>query len=236
VNRIASTGLHLLILRGHADASRYGDLSPLSGSDYFAQALSVRPPGSDTTFRVYHTPAQPRDGSNGILFVFHHGLGYSGLSFACAARELAALCRGECGFLALDCRGHGPYDSLALEETLIFGGRMTGKTEGEEQYSLTLDRMSNDLVDVLRELLPDRATAPKVLLVGHSMVRHWTATRSSLTRDRAGPLWWKRWPKCRPTLRTYSASLCLTSWRVRRLNTVRKPYLSLRRHCKRRPA
>jgi hypothetical protein len=48
---------------------------------------------------------------------------------------------------------------------------MTGKTEGDEQYTLTLDRMSNDLVDVLRELLPDRATAPKVLLVGHSMVR-----------------------------------------------------------------
>ena len=39
--------------------------------------------------------------------VFHHGAGYSGLSFACLAKEITEMTKGECGVLSLDARRHG---------------------------------------------------------------------------------------------------------------------------------
>ena len=39
--------------------------------------------------------------------VCHHGAGYSGLSFACFAKEVTDLTNGNCGVLALDARQHG---------------------------------------------------------------------------------------------------------------------------------
>lgn len=39
--------------------------------------------------------------------VCHHGAGYSGLTFACFAREVVDQTNGECGVLALDARRHG---------------------------------------------------------------------------------------------------------------------------------
>lgn len=41
--------------------------------------------------------------------ICHHGAGYSGLSFALFAKEVERLSGGECGVLALDCRGHGTF-------------------------------------------------------------------------------------------------------------------------------
>lgn len=39
--------------------------------------------------------------------VFHHGAGYSALSFAMMAKEITKETGGECGVLSLDCRRHG---------------------------------------------------------------------------------------------------------------------------------
>jgi pimeloyl-ACP methyl ester carboxylesterase len=36
---------------------------------------------------------------------------------------------------------------------------------------MTLDLLAEDLVGLLKAMFPDRSTAPKILLVGHSMVR-----------------------------------------------------------------
>lgn len=56
--------------------------------------------------RVYYTPPKS---ANGTVMVCHHGAGYSGLSFACFAKEVAAMTNGECGVLAMDARRHGAY-------------------------------------------------------------------------------------------------------------------------------
>jgi protein phosphatase methylesterase 1 len=86
------------------------DLSPLSASAYFEQALEVNPPGNDTTFRVYLNPAVSTIGSkHGAYLVCHHGGGSSGLSFAALAKEVKAKSGGELGVLAYDCRGHGEF-------------------------------------------------------------------------------------------------------------------------------
>lgn len=39
--------------------------------------------------------------------ICHHGAGYSGLSFACFAKEITDTTKGECGVLAIDARRHG---------------------------------------------------------------------------------------------------------------------------------
>ena len=41
--------------------------------------------------------------------ICHHGAGYSGLTFACFAKEVTDMTKGECGVLALDARRHGIY-------------------------------------------------------------------------------------------------------------------------------
>ena len=61
-------------------------------------------PSRGLDFRIYHTPAP---GVDGTVMVCHHGAGYSALSFACFAKEVSALSKGECGVLALDARRHG---------------------------------------------------------------------------------------------------------------------------------
>ena len=94
----------------HASGSRGSrqDLTPLSASGYFEQALEVNPPDNSTTFRVYLNPASPsKESKYGTYLVCHHGAGSSGLSFAALAKEVKASSGGELGVLSFDCRGHG---------------------------------------------------------------------------------------------------------------------------------
>jgi len=86
--------------------------------------------------------------------VFHHGAGYSGLSFAMMAKEITTTTGGECGVLAMDCRRHGK--TSPLEETV----------SGED---LSIDVLAEDAYNLLCTLFPDPLTTPSFLLVGHSM-------------------------------------------------------------------
>ena len=118
---------------GHAGSKSDLDYSPLSGQDYFAQALAVqvRESGDNSsdsgagpsTFRVYYTPPASasvstaganihnevghEDEESPVVFVCHHGAGYSAMSFALLAKELTEGSKRTAGVLALDCRGHG---------------------------------------------------------------------------------------------------------------------------------
>ena len=80
------------------------NVTPVSASDYFAQAFQVSVASTQLDHRVYYTPPKFADGS---LMVFHHGAGYSGLTFACLAKEVGELSMGECGVLSVDARRHG---------------------------------------------------------------------------------------------------------------------------------
>ena len=92
------------------------DWTPLSGKDCFAQALQVDA-GPSSSFRVYFTPPSVSPGGalddddeeSPVVFVCHHGAGYSAMSFALLAKELVKESGGKAGVLALDCRGHGAF-------------------------------------------------------------------------------------------------------------------------------
>ncbi|KAM0746851.1 protein phosphatase methylesterase [Meredithblackwellia eburnea MCA 4105] len=181
--------------RRRRDQDRY---SPLSAEGYFAEALEIDLPttteGSQSTFRVYYTPPAPKSertapspsvpppapvydgpatapwarqslahglgaghspkGGNGMVLVCVHGAGYSGLSFACFAKDAVQKGGGKVGALAFDARGHGKTKVLR---------------DGDKPLDMSLETMSNDLVQLLKAMFPVKADAPSVLLVGHSM-------------------------------------------------------------------
>ncbi|ORY28140.1 putative structural constituent of ribosome [Naematelia encephala] len=151
------------------------DLSPISASQFFTQALEVTPPSSDTTFRVYLTPPViPATSSSssssssiasgtplgqsqnrhGTVLVCHHGAGAGGLSFAALAKEIKEKSQGELGVVAWDGRGHGKT-----------------RTEGpkEKDTDLSLPTLLNDFMGVLQHLFPDPKESPSLVLLGHSM-------------------------------------------------------------------
>jgi len=57
------------------------------------------------SFRVYQINPEEKK----TVFVFHHGAGLSGLSYALLADYLKGLNNNQCGILCYDCRGHGNY-------------------------------------------------------------------------------------------------------------------------------
>ena len=82
-----------------------------------------------------------------VLFVFCHGAGYTGLTFATVSKQLKELIP-EAAILAFDCRGHG-------------------LSSNEKEYELSLTQLSEDLVSIVNSSFP---TLPKeVVLIGHSM-------------------------------------------------------------------
>ncbi|KAF7327125.1 Protein phosphatase methylesterase 1 [Mycena kentingensis (nom. inval.)] len=128
------------------------DFAPLSASDYFAEALQVAVPERDLDVRAYYTPPKFEGGT---VLVCHHGAGYSGLSFACFAKEVVGMARGEVGVLALDARRHGK----------------TRSTASPEPPALDIDTLVADFVAIVRTVFPSAtgSSPPPLLLIGHSM-------------------------------------------------------------------
>ncbi|KAJ7318823.1 Alpha/Beta hydrolase protein [Mycena albidolilacea] len=126
------------------------DFAPISGADYFAEALQVAVPARALDCRAYYTPPKQ---AGGTVLVCHHGAGYGALSFACVARELVGMSRGEVGVFSADARRHGKTKS-------------TAETEDE---SLDISVLVEDFVHTIRTVWVEPASAPTLLLVGHSM-------------------------------------------------------------------
>ncbi|SCV73893.1 BQ2448_6323 [Microbotryum intermedium] len=152
------------------------DYSPLTAEGYFTSALEIDIPESASTFRVYYTPpvhAAPStstesidddDGLDieaecggmdaegaGTVFVCVHGAGYSGLSFACFARQVTEKSRAKVGVLSFDARGHGKTKASAED--------------------MSLERLVQDLIDLLKQMYKTDGVSPSpsFVLVGHSM-------------------------------------------------------------------
>ncbi|KAJ1030642.1 hypothetical protein NDA18_001881 [Ustilago nuda] len=90
----------------------------------------------------------------GTLFVFHHGAGFSALSYALTAAEIAKMTVGEVGVLAYDCRGHG---------------RTRTSNMPTDPLDMSIDTLSSDLTSLLSTMFPKTEEMPSLVLVGHSM-------------------------------------------------------------------
>ncbi|KAF8526236.1 Alpha/Beta hydrolase protein [Hysterangium stoloniferum] len=128
------------------------EFAPISAAGYFDQAVEVAVPSSKLNFRVYYTPPTV-SGLKSTIMVCHHGAGFSGLSFACFAKEVQRLSGGGCGVLSLDAREHGRTLSISPTSGL----------------DLSIETLCNDLVELIKTVFPIPSEAPGILLVGHSM-------------------------------------------------------------------
>jgi hypothetical protein len=92
--------------------------------------------------------------------IFHHGAGYSGLSFACVAKEVRDMTKGECGVLSLDARRHGEsVSAFKIAAPYDFTEMLEGKTTSDSDEDLSIEILEHDFVELLRELFPDSKTA-----------------------------------------------------------------------------
>ncbi|KAI8377107.1 Alpha/Beta hydrolase protein [Choanephora cucurbitarum] len=94
-------------------------------------------------FRIYRTLPKR---TNGPLFVMHHGAGSSALTFGLVAKQIKQLTQGECGVMALDCRGHGATKTTHTD--------------------FSLKTLSTDLIQLIHATIPE---SQDIVLVGHSM-------------------------------------------------------------------
>lgn len=84
--------------------------SPIAASQFFAQAVQVSVPLTNLEHRVYFTPPSTSNKIDpGSVIIFHHGAGYSALSFSLVAKAIGERCAGELGVLAFDARRHGGH-------------------------------------------------------------------------------------------------------------------------------
>jgi len=84
-----------------------GTYEPLTAEDSFGATEMVALNEDGKRFRVYRNAPEAAGSESAVVFVFHHGAGYSGLSAACLAGEVRAQGQGQYGFVSFDCRFHG---------------------------------------------------------------------------------------------------------------------------------
>ncbi|CDS09566.1 hypothetical protein LRAMOSA10926 [Lichtheimia ramosa] len=121
--------------------------APVSWDKYFDTCQDIAIPNTSDVFRVYRIDGSAN--TNTPVFIFHHGAGHSGLSFALTASHIKEMTDGQCSIVALDARGHGDT-----------------QTSNDTDYSL--NTLSDDLVNVIQALYDGQDT-PDLILVGHSM-------------------------------------------------------------------
>jgi len=129
----------------------------LPWTDFFAQELYLTP--DDRAKITHHIYLSPPKTKIGPLFVFHHGAGSCGLSFAVTAQHLQKAIPG-CGVLSADARGHG--------ETVV---GIPDQVSKDAVLDLSLDVLACDLeraVEAAWEKM-DWGKDLGVILVGHSL-------------------------------------------------------------------
>ncbi|KAG8932190.1 Protein with carboxyl methyl esterase activity [Tulasnella sp. 418] len=165
----------------HSSAS--SKYNPLSAASYFDQAIQVTVASSNLNFRVYYTPpilTSDGDDPHGTILVCHHGAGFSALTFACFAKQVGLQSQGRLGVLALDARSHGKTIPLNEEDSISSGSTSgtqipidsTPATQGSTsatQVDLSIETLTDDLVNLLTTVYSDPSLAPAFVLVGHSM-------------------------------------------------------------------
>jgi protein phosphatase methylesterase 1 len=118
---------------------------------------------SQLDVRIYFTPPKVTDGT-GTVMVCHHGAGTSGLSFACFAKEVSDMTKGECGILALDARRHGVLSRYSTCLVIDYCVGKTTSTSKAPDSDLSITILTSDLFALLQTLYPDPASAPAFIV------------------------------------------------------------------------
>ncbi|KAI0172050.1 protein phosphatase methylesterase [Hypoxylon sp. FL1284] len=131
--------------------SRGRTLQQIPWTTYFERELFLRDPSSPVNLTIHAYLTSPV--GKGPLFVMHHGVGSSGLSFAVAGHEIRKRLPSA-GILSHDARGHG-----------------STTTEESSAVDLSLETLAADLLSVVRMTQREMKwpELPPIVLVGHSV-------------------------------------------------------------------
>ncbi|KAI8809895.1 protein phosphatase methylesterase [Cladochytrium replicatum] len=147
-------------------ASDPAEHAPLPWSDFFDYFTDlslpvVDDPSTQATFRVYQTFVRARQSGPGetrsppkAVFVLVHGAGHSALSWAMASQCFKSMA--------------GSYNATDFD-IVCFDGRGHGLTVTQDDANLSLERLSQDLVDVVNGLYPAPNYPSQIVLAGHSL-------------------------------------------------------------------
>jgi protein phosphatase methylesterase 1 len=132
-------------------------VEPKTYLDYFQERIAV--PTELGEFVAYWSPPK---GSNAPVFVFHHGFGSSGLSFALLAKRIQDLMAQTTERTAKD-------DDNVVAGVLAFDMRGHGQTK-IDSTDFSIDTLVDDFI-TLMELIPDKTHwgKPSLVLAGHSL-------------------------------------------------------------------
>lgn len=159
--------------------------------------------------------------------VCHHGAGTSALSFACFAKEVSDMSKGECGVLALDARRHGASIFISAELGHRALNCILGKTKSTSEKpdsDLSISVLTSDLFALLQTLYPDPSTTPTFIV----RVFFYKNCKSLLRYDAAGRAQYGRL-SCSSRLSTLTG----TKVQSRRCGSIRRcrRYISLDMTC-----
>ncbi|SMN18433.1 similar to Saccharomyces cerevisiae YHR075C PPE1 Protein with carboxyl methyl esterase activity that may have a role in demethylation of the phosphoprotein phosphatase catalytic subunit [Maudiozyma saulgeensis] len=127
-------------------------------SSYFEVNKQVAFKERNFSLNIYYSLPKLLETRSIPVFIFHHGAGSSGLSFANLSKILQEKLKGQCGCFSFDARGHG-------NTTVI---------DPEKSVSYELDSFINDFktlleyiyFDVLSDVPNEKLS---IILVGHSL-------------------------------------------------------------------
>ncbi|KAF2118464.1 protein phosphatase methylesteras-like protein 1 [Lophiotrema nucula] len=126
-------------------------------SDYYVQEFYLERPQteSDPSHAKFHVYFTPPSAHKAPLIVLHHGAGSSAMSFALCAKEIGKS-MPEAGILAVEARDHGS---------------VVWNSEGFVDNDLSVDALSQDLVDMLHltQVKVGWKELPTIVLIGHSL-------------------------------------------------------------------
>lgn len=129
--------------------------------DYFEEQFKVQC-GDQKEFNVYYSPPSE---VNAPLFIFHHGIASSGLSFAVTAQAIRSKMSAQlaanpvakeqyiAGTISFDMRGHG-----------------TTTIRGNDHNNFSLDTMVDDFITMCQKVIEVKHLDKNpIIMVGHSM-------------------------------------------------------------------
>lgn len=135
-----------------------GEESIVPWNNYFKHNEMVSLEARNFKFNLFYTLPTSFDARSIPIFIFHHGAGSSGLSFANLSKVLEIKMNGKCACFAFDARGHG--------STVPFNNKKQVSYNREDFVEDFLVLINHICCKILKEVPSDKIS---IILVGHSL-------------------------------------------------------------------
>ena len=129
-----------------------------SWETYFEARTAVESNQRNMNFNLYYSLPKSQNQSSVPIFIFHHGAGSSGLTFANVAKQLRKKFDDNCACFSFDARGHGQTTVMDTTKAITYN-----RDDFIQDFLFIISHISDNI-------LKDVANAKRsVILTGHSL-------------------------------------------------------------------